>query len=155
MEAGDTRRAEVESQKAILACQQQGRPSEQARATAILALALLAQDRLDASQEAAEGSSRLAEDSEQPKIQMSAKLVAARVQAARGDISSALFNLESLESDSRDAGYTALTLETLLTWSEIALRAGRDAEARQQLQTVESEAAIRGLGLLAAKVEKL
>ncbi len=155
LEAGDHARAEIESQKASLACQRQGRPSEEARATAVLALALLAQQRLEASQEAVDGASRLAETSEQPVIQRVTKLVAARIQAARGEITSALLNLKSLESDSREDGYAALALEAQLTWAEIGLRNGRDAEARQQLEAVETETAIRGLGLLAAKAAKL
>ncbi|MCP3960181.1 MAG: tetratricopeptide repeat protein [bacterium] len=151
LEAGDPAAAETESLEAILECREQDRLSEESRATTILARALLAQHRLKESREAAEGALRLAEPSEQPAIRLRATIVASRVRAAAGEVESALESLEEVEDKSLAAGYGVLHLEAKLAWAELGLMAGRETEARERLLSIESDAAVRGLGLLARK----
>ena len=155
LEAGDPTTATAESQMAIVACQREDRPSDEARATAVLALALLAQDRLGPSREAADGTLRLAETSEQPAVKIAAAIVAARVRAAGGERAEALRSLTEIEDESRDAGYIGWSFEAMLAWAEIARLSDRAAEAEERLQAVQSGAAARGLGLLSRKASKL
>ncbi|MEM7349928.1 MAG: tetratricopeptide repeat protein [Acidobacteriota bacterium] len=155
LEEGDVAAAEVDSQMAVIACQRQDRPAEEARATTTLALALLAQDRVEASREAADGALHLAESSEQKAIHLAARIAAARVQAAQGEVAGALAALAEIEADSRAAGYVTAGLEANLAWAEIGLTSGHEWEARQKLVAISTEAAVRELGLLAAKAGKL
>ncbi len=155
LEAGDPGTAATESQMAIIACQRQNRPSDEARATAVLALALLAQDHLGPSREAADGTTRLAAASEQPAVKMAAGIATARVRAAGGEHAGALQSLTEIEEESRSAGYVGWSFEAMLAWAEVARRAGRDAEAHDRLQTVQAGASARGLERLARKAGKL
>ncbi len=155
LEAGDAAGAENASHETILACQRQDRPSEQARATAILALALLAGDRLEESRAAAGDALRLAESSERPAVRIAAGIADARAAIAAGDAKTALRTLDRLEQTSRTAGYAAWTLEARLAWAEAGIAAGREGEARDRLREVVTEAGVRGLGRLVEKAGRL
>ncbi len=155
LEAGDAAGAEDASRAAILACQRDDRTSEEARATAILALALLARERIDESRDAAEETLRLADSSEQPAVGYAAGIAAARVRAVTGDPESALSALARIEAASRDAGYVAWSLEARLAWAEAGLANRRDDEARQRLRSVVTEAGTLGLGRLVGRAGKL
>ncbi len=154
-EAGDATAAEASSRAAIVDCQRQNRPSEEARAMAVLAQALLAGGRLEESRDAGRDALRLAESSERPAVRIAAGIAAARTAAATGDPGGALRALDDLEQDSRDAGYLAWTLEARLAWAEAGIAAGREDQARERLRTVVTEAGGRGLGRLVEKAGKL
>ena len=155
LEAGDAAGAEDASRVAIDACQRDERLSEEARATAILALALLAKGRLDESRDAAEEALRLADASEQPAVGHAAGIAAARVRALTGDPDSAFQALARIEEDSRHAGYVVWSLEARLAWAEVGLAEGRDDEARERLRTVVTDAGTHGLGRLVDKAGSL
>lgn len=155
LEAGDFDTAAAESQSAIIACQREQRPSEEARATAVLAQALLARDHLGPAREAADGTTRLAEASEQLAVKMAAAIAAARVRAATGEHAGALATLADAEETSRSAGYAGWHLEAQLAAAEVAHRAGREAEAAERLRAVRDSAEARGLGLWARKAGQL
>ncbi len=153
--AGDASGAEDIVRAAIEDCQRDDRRSEEARATAILALALLALDRPEESREAAEDAARLAESTERPAVRYAVAIAAARVGAATDDPAAALADLARVEEDSREAGYAAWNLEAKLAWAEAALAAGREVEARERLRSVATEAGLHGLGRLVEKAGKL
>ena len=155
LEAGDAGGAEDLSREAILECQRDERISEEARATAVLALALLAGERSEEGREAAEEALRLAESSEQPAVLHAAGIAAARAQAAAGDPDGALMELGRIEDLSGAAGYLAWSLEARLAWAEAALAAGREDEARQRLRTLVTDAGTHGLARLVDKAGKL
>ncbi len=140
--------AEIESRQAIRDCQEEERAAEEARATAVLAAALLAQDRLSESRRTVAEAELLAGGSEQLAAALEVGLVAARVQAAAGDVAGAQARLVRLEERAAGSGHAGWRLEALLASAEIALAAGRAQDAVGKLSTVQLEAALHGFGRL-------
>ncbi len=151
LETGDAAGAEDSSREVILSCQRQDRTSEEARATAVLALALLAGERLEESRVAGDEAERLAESSERPAVRHAAGIAAARTRTAAGELASALRALERIEQASRDAGYLTWALEARIAWAEAAIEAGREGEAREHLRSTATEAGVHGLTRLVEK----
>ncbi|MCP4663239.1 MAG: tetratricopeptide repeat protein [bacterium] len=154
LEMGDPAAAEAEAERAISDCQRDHRTPEQARATAIRALALLAQGRLPEASDEILAAALLAASSEQQAIRFEVTLAQARVDAATGKRDQALRSLREIEEEVARAGYAGLALDTVLTGAEIELAHGGGSEFRDRLGTVESRAAAQGFTELRTRAEE-
>lgn len=129
-----------------------GRSDDRLVAEAVLARALLAQNRLAEARELLAATRASAEESESPAVRLSVALAGARLDAAAGDHEGAERELERIAAEAGELALTHLVLEARLARGEIGLSSpGEAATARSALEALAQEADARGFGLIARK----
>ncbi len=152
--AGDIDAAAVIAAEAAQVCQREQRSSDEAVARAILARALAQNGKLADARSEIDTALELATASERSAVVLEVELADARIRAASGQPIAALNTLEDLESRAETLGYVSLRLETMLTWAAAKQRAGGVDEARDKLETVRAEAALRGFSRFEEEAER-
>ena len=135
---------EIAAGRAISLCEQGGRRDDAAYLNALLAEALLAQDRVAEARRASERASDLAATGEHRVARFQAEYVAARLNAVGGRTASAAQRLLDLEIALAESGDVPLRLEARLARARI-LRASNPLEARKLFEDVRDNASARGM----------
>jgi hypothetical protein len=125
-----------------------------ALAHAVLAEALLAQAKIGDAQRESAISRKLAAATQQRQVQWRAQLVAARADAAAGNLSPAIAALEEIEHQLKNLGLTRHHFDVQLALGEIELKAGNSESGRRRLQGIEREARARAFARVAAKAKR-
>ena len=146
----ESARAEVAARHAITDFNATGRAAEEARATALLARALVDLDLVPEARRMADDARRLGSASETFTIRFEVGLADARVAAAEQRIRTALAALVALEATVSAAGYPELVLEARLARATIENRAGRSGAA-DRLGELANEAALAGFGQISER----
>jgi eukaryotic-like serine/threonine-protein kinase len=158
LEAGNAEQVETLARQGLDEVSADKAPAPVAEILAALARALLAQGRLPEAHEAAVQAMALAGESQQVWVQLTAAIIAARVQAASGkaaDVEAALEALREAEARARQAGGYVVELEARLAQGEVEMQAGRESVGRGHLEALAREAAERGYGFYATKAAAL
>jgi hypothetical protein len=98
---------------------------------------------------------RIAPDTQNASLRLSANLQIARARFALGDSSGALEMLGALISESNRLGYAAASLETRLAQAEIELQSDPDSAGRTQIEEIGKQAEAMGLNLIANTARSL
>ncbi|MEE8522670.1 MAG: tetratricopeptide repeat protein [Thermoanaerobaculia bacterium] len=142
--AGDAATAAAVAETAAGVCRREQRSSDEAVSRAILARALAADGKLAEARREIDIALELAAASERSAVELEVELAAAHVRDASGQPVAAWRQLQELEIRAEELGYVSLRLEAMLAWAESKQRAGGVDEAREKLETVRAEAAVRG-----------
>jgi serine/threonine protein kinase/tetratricopeptide (TPR) repeat protein len=152
--------SEVETaiRQAIDEFQKEKTRDDEAAAWAILARALLAEQKFDGAKHAAEQALSLSEKNNNVEIRMTNKIVAARVEALSGAPATesvarkaAAKDLASIISEAQRRGYMGVELEARLAAGEVEMKAGQRALAEVRLTALEKNARSKDFGLVAQK----
>jgi tetratricopeptide (TPR) repeat protein len=154
LEEGDLQRTEVLARQVAKLAELHARPTDEASALALLALALHAQgNTADARLAIAQAVERVA-PSERAEPPIRVALADAQVNATTTAATENLERLARLERELTDKGYLGLRFETRLTWARVALRAGHTQAARERLENLMATAATSGYEHLAAQADQ-
>ncbi|MEM8961428.1 MAG: protein kinase [Acidobacteriota bacterium] len=135
----------VEQARVAVARARGQRASLEAEALAVLAEALLANGQNSAAREPAITARQLSVDSQRVPARLRVGLTSVRVATATGGNASARPWINEIENQARESGFTGLRLAATL---ERARLTPNNAQARELLASVASEAAIHGYGAL-------
>ena len=158
LEEGRAADAEATVRAAAAEFNEEKVPDLEALAYAVLARALLDQDRFTEAHDAAKHATSMVVHSQEPMLKLSVAIADARVCAGDGHaiksdtITQALHELEGVLREARRFGFVGLELEARLAAVEIAGGARGFATRHEESASLEQEALAKGYGLIARKV---
>jgi tetratricopeptide (TPR) repeat protein len=149
----------ADSEAVIRKCKDQFHQNQQAddefSAGVALVKALLDQGKNQDAAKASVELKPLAASSGNKLIQLEFDLVAARTQAASGDLKSARAQLDKALHEARSRGMLGLEFETRLALAELKQESGEKAAASADLAALEKQSRGKGFGLIATKAASL
>jgi tetratricopeptide (TPR) repeat protein len=149
MAEGDARAAAGLAREVVSWYRARGVLAGEAPALAVLAEALLLQGDLAGARQAANRTQALVEKTEDRELRAVVAPALARVDAASGQVSKALRDLQKATAEAASLGLVASSLEARLALGEIQLRAGSRIEGMATLQALHRDAEERGFRFLA------
>lgn len=124
-------------------------------ASATLAEALLAENKLSEATDEIEATARLASNSQNQAVRLAFQLTSARVLLRAARYKPAFALLQEISSAARKSSFAILGWESQLVRAELLMKTGHVPEARQQLLTVEKSTHLNGFERLKNKAVAL
>jgi serine/threonine protein kinase len=155
LEEGHAPEAESQARQALEQFQLQNQSLNQSRAAAVLAVALVAQQKFREARNTLRTTVVPAVKNE-PICgeRLSLMITVARILSRTGDIHQGLKYLNAAIEDSKRLGYLGYELEARMVWAETDLRSGRSKQASASLASIEKDAKANGFQLIARKAER-
>ena len=142
--------AEAQARKSVPSKKFEDRGGDVALAHAALAEALLGQDRVREAQQEASIARKLAGATQIRQVQLQARIISARVDAAAGSFARAVSTLQESATQAEKLGLIRLSFNARLALGQAERKAGRSA-AQAQLRALQSEARSKGFVRIADK----
>jgi eukaryotic-like serine/threonine-protein kinase len=152
---------EASMRQVIEVFQKQKAGDDEIQAWAILARAMLAQDKAAAASDAIEHARSLAGKSENPEIRWRTAITAARLYVDGKDNARAASRiavqkeLNAIVAKSREEGYRGIELDARLALAEIEMKEGQTTAGRTHLAAIESESKANGYRLVTRKAARV
>lgn len=146
--------AEAAARTAVAELSRQKLPDDETTGLSLLARALLEQGRADEAAKAIEQGRGIVAKGQNDAVRRDYELAAARVRAARGDVSGARRTVETGVARAKERGLVAAELEARLALGEIEMAYGEAAAAGALLAALEKDAAGKGFQLIAREAAR-
>jgi len=151
IEEGKLDEAERSAQQAADEFHEQKALADEATAQIVLARVFLARRQAAPAKQAIDRSLALAQSSHSRDIHLSARIVAARMNAASGAPVEAIRDLRETSAESRKIGFLEGDFEARLALGEIEIHSGQTAAGRTHLLALEQDAKTKQYSLVAQK----
>jgi tetratricopeptide (TPR) repeat protein len=151
LEEGKAAEAETEARAASEASRRNKQADDESMAGAVLARALLAQNKLDEAGKAIAQSSALLGKTEDLQMRLGLRITEGRVAAASGKSADAVRTIEAARRAAVKSGLVGVELEAGLALGEIEMRSARSAAGRARLERLQMTASAKGFGLIGRK----
>ncbi len=143
--------AETSARSAAQDSQRSKQADDESMANAVLARALLAQDKLDEAGKTIAQSLALLAKSEDLEAHLGLRITEGRVAAASRQTATAARTIEATRLEAVKAGLVGVELEARLALGELEMKSARSAAGRARLELLEKTASARGFGLIARR----
>jgi tetratricopeptide (TPR) repeat protein len=151
VEEGHSQDAETLARQALGEFQAEKLREDEILASAVLARALMAQNKPAGASKEIEPAAGLAAQTSAIEPRLSYAIAAARIKAATGSVAEAITSLEAGLADASKHGYPGYQYEIRLALGEIEMKLGNAAAGHRRLNDLEKDARARGFLLIARK----
>jgi tetratricopeptide (TPR) repeat protein len=154
IEQGKPAEGETRARSAAEESQRTKQADDEIVARAVLARALLAQNKLDEARKAIAQSSALLGKSEDLEVRLGLRITEGRVATASGQSAAALKTFEATRQQAVKAGLVDIELEGRLALGEVEMRSvAKGAAGRARLELLQKAASAKGFGLIARQAD--
>ena len=155
LDKGKDEQAAMSARRAAKVYEASKTPGGEAAANLLLGRTLLANGRISEARETVDQAARLASETHDRELALSAAVASARVRASAGDPRDALATLKNLLGTAGGSTFAEQLYEARLAFGEIELKSADKSLGRSYLEALQKEASSQGFQLIAQKASKL